>query len=159
MMKLVFCQEHVSERALAVVLRCPTMDSAQRPRSIRSVASNSSIGSCVSLSRRPRTKTRSRTVTGASSRSEDLPQSPTESILPYLNGPVIQNSPGKSPTVVKAPITTPPIHPPSSLEQHKALEIRSSDVASSLESPAADAVVAESFQPLNNGKQVHFEPF
>lgn len=140
-------------------LRCPTMDAAQRPRSVRSVASNSSIGSSVSLSRRPRTKPRSRTLTGSSSRSEDPPQSPTESILPYLNGPVVQDPPEKSPTVVKAPITTPSIHPPSSLEQHEIAEIRSSVAASSLEPPAADAIVAEPFQPPNNGKQVLFEPF
>ena len=133
------------------------MDSAQRPRSIRSVASNSSIGSCVSLSRRPRTKARSRTFTGSSSRSEDTqaPQSPTESILPYLNGPVIQDPP----EVVNAPITTPPIHSTSSLDQSEVLEIRSSDTASSLDPPAADAVVPEPSQPPNNGKQVLFEPF
>ena len=135
------------------------MDSAQRPRSIRSVASNSSIGSCVSLSRRPRIKARSRTVTGSSSRSEEPPQSPTESILPYLNGPVVQDPLEKSPTVANAPITTPPIHPPSSLEHHEVLEIRSSDAASSLEPPAADVIVAEPFRPPNNGKQVHLELF
>ena len=132
------------------------MDSAQRPRSIRSVASNSSIGSCVSLSRRPRTKTRSRTVTGSSSRSEEPPQSPTESILPYLNGLVVQDSPEEPPTVVKAPITTPPIHPPSSSEQSEVLEIRSNDAVSSVEPPVADATVVEPSQPPNGGKQVHF---
>jgi hypothetical protein len=129
------------------------MDSAQRPRSIRSVASNSSIGSCVSLSRRPRTKTRSRTVTGSSSRSEELPQGPTESILPYLNGLVVQDSPEEPPTVAKAPITTPPIHPP---EQPEVLEIRSNDAVSSVEPPVADVTVVESSQPPNAGKQVHF---
>ena len=136
------------------------MDSAQRPRSIRSVASNSSIGSCVSLSRRPRIKARSRTFTGSSSRSEEPPQCSTESILPYLSGPVVQDPPEKSPTEINAPVTTPPIQPPSSLEPHnEVLEIRSSDAASSLEPPAADAIVAEPFQPPNNGKQVHLELF
>jgi len=128
--------------------------SAQRPGSIRSVASNSSIGSGVSLSRRPRTsRTRSRTVTGSSSQSEDPPKSPTESILPYLNDLVVQDPLEEQPTIVKAPITVPPIHPPSSSEQ--ALEIRSSDTASSLEPTAADATVVEPSQLTNTGKQVH----
>ena len=137
-------------------LRCPTMDSAQRPGSIRSVASNSSIGSCVSLSRRPRTKARSRTVTGSSSRSEDHPQSPTDSILPYLNDLAVQDPSMEPATVV---ITTLP-QPPSSSEQP---EIRSSDAASSAlssqePSPAA-ATVVEPSQPPYTGKQVYLEPF
>ncbi|KJA22892.1 hypothetical protein HYPSUDRAFT_40351, partial [Hypholoma sublateritium FD-334 SS-4] len=57
---------------------------AHRPRSIRSVASNSSIGSGVSLSRRARTRTRSKTVTG------EVPRSPLPSDLPYLGGAVVQ---------------------------------------------------------------------
>ena len=126
-------------------------NSTQRPGSIRSVASNSSISSGVSLSRRPRTRTRSRTV-GASSRSEDPPQNPTESILPYLNNPVVKDSSEEEPTVVKTPVVTPPIHPPSSSEQ------RISDTASSLEPAAADATAVDPPQTPNTGKQVHLIP-
>ncbi|KAF8807024.1 hypothetical protein BYT27DRAFT_7338957 [Phlegmacium glaucopus] len=126
--------------------------SAQRPGSIRSVASNSSIGSGVSLSRRPRiNRARSRTLTGSSSRSEDPPQSPTESILPYLNDLVVQDPLEEKPTIVETAITVPPINSPSSSEQ--VLEIRSTDTASSLEPTAADATIVEAPQLLNAGKQ------
>ena len=60
--------------------------------------------------------------------------------------------------MVKAPKITPPIHPPSSSE-HEVLEIRSSNTASSLEPPAADANVVEPSQPPNTGKQVQLEHF
>ena len=130
--------------------------SAQRPGSVRSVASNSSIGSCASLSRRPRTRTRSRTVTGSSSRS-DPPQTPTESILPYLNDSTVHNTLEERP--VEASITTLPIPPSSSSEQHEVPEIRSSVPTFSLEPTVADATVVEPHQPHNAGKQVHLEPF
>ncbi|KAK0204741.1 hypothetical protein DFS33DRAFT_1322434 [Desarmillaria ectypa] len=45
----------------------PMATSEQRPPSLRSVGSSSSIASGASLSRRPRTRTRSRTVTGGQS--------------------------------------------------------------------------------------------
>ncbi|KAF5371858.1 hypothetical protein D9615_009561 [Tricholomella constricta] len=57
----------------------------QRPCSIRSVASNSSIASGVSLTRRARTRARSKTLTNTSSPRlpDSLPKSPA-SELPYL---------------------------------------------------------------------------
>ena len=126
-----------------------------RPGSIRSVESNSSIASSVSLSRRPRTRTRSRTVTRSPSRSKDPPHSPVESILPYLNDPIVQEPLGEQPTAVQTPITALPIHPPSSSEKLQVLEIRSSDTTSSLEPTAADVTIVEPLQPLNTSKQVH----
>ena len=66
-------------------------ESVQRPRSLRSVASNSTIASTASLSRRPRTRKRSKTVTGASNRPP--PDSlPVQSDLPYLSGSTAQDS-------------------------------------------------------------------
>lgn len=65
----------------------------QRPQSLRSVASNSTIGSTASLSRRPRTRKRSKTVTGAPSRSEPpLDALPDQSDLPYLSGSTAQEA-------------------------------------------------------------------
>ena len=90
---------------LARVACCPpssfwtAMDAlpAHRPRSIRSVASNSSIASGVSLSRRSRTRTRSKTVTG------DAPRSPLLSDLPYLGGAVVQ----EPENILDAPLEAP----------------------------------------------------
>ncbi|KAF5326696.1 hypothetical protein D9619_004926 [Psilocybe cf. subviscida] len=63
---------------------------AQRPRSVRSVASNSSLGSTVSLARRPRTtRARSRTVTGSPALPSDDPLPPSP-CLPYVPGPLVQ---------------------------------------------------------------------
>lgn len=57
----------------------------QRQGSLRSVASNSSIASGTSLTRRARIRARSKTLMGESSvRSDKLPNSPT-SELPYLD--------------------------------------------------------------------------
>lgn len=54
-----------------------TTSHLDRPHSIRSVASNSSIASGVSLTRRSRTRTRSKTVTGSvATPSEELPSNP-----------------------------------------------------------------------------------
>jgi hypothetical protein len=67
-------------------------ESAQRPHSLRSVASNSTIASATSLSRRPRTRKRSKTVTGASRPEPALDSLPVQSDLPYLSGSTAQES-------------------------------------------------------------------
>lgn len=54
-----------------------------RPASLRSVASNSSVSSGVSLTRRARTKTRPKTA-GSSGRADKPPESPA-SQLPYVD--------------------------------------------------------------------------
>ncbi|KAG6917008.1 hypothetical protein DXG01_004273 [Tephrocybe rancida] len=86
----------------------------QRPASIRSVASNSSIASGVSLTRRARTRTRSKTVTGGpSSRLDSVPKSPASEIpylgtkftqepIPYLP-PTPTESQGAPPRPVRSP--------------------------------------------------------
>lgn len=80
----------------------PTMPglNIQRPPSVRSVASNSSIASGasgVSLSRRPRARARSKTLTGDSGQHEmSVTRSPV-SDLPYLDQTLVQDlSPGPS---------------------------------------------------------------
>ncbi|KAF8199571.1 hypothetical protein BJ912DRAFT_949473 [Pholiota molesta] len=102
-----------------------------RPGSLRSVASNSSLGSTVSLSRRPRTRARSRTVTG-SPRPGDVPPSPLPSDLPYLGGAIVQE----------------PLEVPDASPQRidGSGEIRSRDIGSSQETSAADATFAEPTQ-------------
>jgi hypothetical protein len=65
----------------------------QRPASIRSVASNSSIASGVSLTRRARTRTRAKTLTGGSAGVTDS-RARAEAIsgasqLPYLDKPLV----------------------------------------------------------------------
>ncbi|KAF8899946.1 hypothetical protein CPB84DRAFT_1847508 [Gymnopilus junonius] len=106
---------------------------AQRPGSIRSVASNSSLASGVSLSRRPRTRTRSRTVTGSTERRpEESPALPlVQSDLPYLAGPIVQEPLEDHPvTSSQDPLTGPPTRPPRSPQRLEVSEIRSSDTAS-----------------------------
>lgn len=59
---------------------------AQRPASIRSVASNTSTASGVSLTRRARTRVRSKTLTGGSSnRPDDSSSKISNPDLPYLD--------------------------------------------------------------------------
>ncbi len=112
---------------LACVGCCPSsfwtaMDAlpAHRPRSIRSVASNSSIASGVSLSRRSRTRTRSKTVTG------DAPRSPLPSDLPYLGGVVVQ----EPENILDAPLEAPerPPRSPQRLLAHSVGTPSSQDV-------------------------------
>ncbi|KAG6872396.1 hypothetical protein C0995_010094 [Termitomyces sp. Mi166 len=63
----------------------------QRHASISSVASKSSCASGVSLTRQSRTRKRSRTVTGASSRFETVPKSQApESFIPYSGDNLIR---------------------------------------------------------------------
>ncbi|CAA7267143.1 unnamed protein product [Cyclocybe aegerita] len=114
----------------------PLSPAIQRPGSLRSVPSNSSIRSGVSLSRRPRTRARSRTVTGAGSApTSPLPPSPvppSQSDLAYLNSPPDD-----------LPLANPPVRPPRSPQRLDPPELRSSDTASSKEGTAADATVVE----------------
>ncbi|KIM39770.1 hypothetical protein M413DRAFT_446685 [Hebeloma cylindrosporum] len=123
----------------------------QRPGSIRSVASNSSIASGVSLARRPRTRTRSRTVTGGSMRPEDIPQFPASSDLPYLNSPISQEPVGEQAISRLIPLTAPPLRPPRSPQRQEPVEIRSSDGASS-QGATADLTIVEPLPPTNIGR-------
>jgi hypothetical protein len=131
---------------------------AQRPGSIRSVASNSSIASGVSLARRPRTRTRSRTVTGGSMRPEDIPQSPASSDLPYLNSPISREPVGEHPTSQPIPLTAPPLRPPRSPQRQEPFEIRSSDATSS-QSATADLTIVEPLPPPSIGMPVRKSTF
>lgn len=123
---------------------------AQRPGSIRSVASNSSIASGVSLARRPRTRTRSRTVTGGSMRPEDIPQFPDSSALPYLSSPISREPVGEHVTSQPIPLTVPPLRPPRSPQRQEPFEIRSSDAASS-QGATADLTIVEPLPPPSIG--------
>ncbi|KAF6757267.1 hypothetical protein DFP72DRAFT_989564 [Ephemerocybe angulata] len=80
---------------------------ARRPPSVRSVASNNSVASAVSLTRRPRTRPRSRTVTGASSTRAESPQPG----LPLLDKPIVHEPLSSTP----AP-DDPQMPPPRSLD-------------------------------------------
>lgn len=63
----------------------------QRPHSVRSVASNSSIVSGVSLARRARTRTRAKTLTGAtSSRVDGTLARPNTADLLYFDKGIVQ---------------------------------------------------------------------
>jgi len=125
---------------------------AQRPGSIRSVASNSSIASGVSLARRPRTRTRSRTVTGGSVTAEDVPQFPVSSDLPYLNSPISQEPVGEQATSLPTALIASPQLPRSS-PRLEPVEIRSSDTASS-QGATADLTIVEPLPPPNSGRPV-----
>ncbi|EAU85486.2 hypothetical protein CC1G_06387 [Coprinopsis cinerea okayama7 len=82
-------------------------DPALRPPSIRSVASNSSITS--GLSRRSRTRRRSKTVTGgAPPRPDDIAATPV-SELPYLDAPIVNG-----PFASASSSSSLPIRPPKS---------------------------------------------
>lgn len=117
-----------------------------RPGSLRSVASNSSLGSTVSLSRRPRTRARSRTVTG-SPRPGDVPPSPLPSDLPYLGGAIVQEPLEAPDASSPGALSAPPIRSPRSPQRiDDAGEIRSSDAVSSEGTSAADPTFAEPTQ-------------
>ncbi|KAF8992854.1 hypothetical protein BDQ17DRAFT_1369018 [Cyathus striatus] len=111
-----------------------------RPGSIRSVASSSSIASGVSLTRRPRTRARSRTVTSPSQRNVDSPTSPV-SELPYLDRPLIQEPHPDASSSSQEPLTISPARPPRS-PQRLEIEIRSTDAHSSHGSELATAADA-----------------
>lgn len=124
---------------------------AQRPGSIRSVASNSSLASGVSLSRRPRTRTRSRTVTGSTERRPgETPAVPLlQSDLPYLSGPIVQEPlEDHTTTSSQNPLSEPPTRPPRSPQRVEVSEIRSSDTASTQVITDADPTFVE---PLPSG--------
>ncbi|KAF9468148.1 hypothetical protein BDZ94DRAFT_1294609 [Collybia nuda] len=91
----------------------------QRQGSLRSVASNTSIGSGVSLTRRARTRARSKTLTGGGSsvRSDKLPKSPT-SELPYLEKVNVQQPLEATSFSTTDPLTvsTQPLHSPHRTE-------------------------------------------
>ncbi|PPQ99143.1 hypothetical protein CVT24_009333 [Panaeolus cyanescens] len=131
------------------------MPETNRPRSVRSVASNSSIASAnsaASLSRRPRiNRSRSKTVTGAS--DHPIPSQSTttsNSDLPYL----APNSPQEHPELLQAfsfPLVSANKSIPigasskaSSMDKH---ELRSSDTASSQGGTANDATMVEPLNP------------
>ncbi|KDR76319.1 hypothetical protein GALMADRAFT_156407 [Galerina marginata CBS 339.88] len=118
----------------------------QRPGSIRSVASNSSIVSGVSLSRQPRTRMRSRTVTGATESPEGPPATPSD--LPYLSGHFVQEPLEDLTNSSREPLTGPPPRPPRSPQRLEAVEIRGSDTASSQGATDPDPTFVE---PLPSG--------
>ncbi|TFK40304.1 hypothetical protein BDQ12DRAFT_734302 [Crucibulum laeve] len=110
-----------------------------RPASLRSVASNSSIASGVSLTRRPRTtRTRSKTVTGGSSGRSDQPNDRDPSELPYLDTPYVQEPlpVGNSSFSSQEPLSLGPVRPPRSPHRLET-DLRSTDVASSQDSELA----------------------
>jgi hypothetical protein len=130
-------------------------ESVERPRSLRSVASNSTIASTTSLSRRPRTRKRSKTVTGASGRPSEptLDSLPVQSDLPYLSGSTAQES--SQPLAADENTTSElPSRPPKSplrLVQGE-LQTRSSDATSS--NGGMDATVVSEPPPLNTSTPV-----
>jgi len=110
----------------------------QRPRSVRSVSSNSSIGSGVSLSRRPRiTRSRSRTVTGVTTApSTDVPNVPkTPPDLVYLNASPVQQTLEENVTASKNPSMSQsgpaPVRLPRSPQRLEILDPHNNDTASS----------------------------
>ena len=112
---------------------------AHRPPSIRSVASNSSLASGVSLSRRPRTRTRSKTVTGASGEPESVPRSPGLSDLPYLAANFTLEPEHTSATLSSLDMAPPrPAKSPQRLDDQL---LRSSDTTSSSQQHGDDTFV------------------
>ena len=78
-----------------------------RPASLHSVASNSSVASGVSLTRRARTKTRPKTA-GSSGRADKLSESPI-SELPHIDIDfVLEPSEGLLSTIAAEPLSLPP---------------------------------------------------
>lgn len=81
---------------------------AQRPGSLRSVASNSSLVSGTSLTRRARTRARSKTLLAeASTRSDKLPNNSQTSELPYTDQVDVQQSLEVSPLSPGGPLSAP----------------------------------------------------
>jgi hypothetical protein len=81
----------------------PVGQGTHRAASLRSVASTSSVGSSVSLTRRARTKTRPKTA-GSSGRADHdkRPESPI-SELPYINPGFVPESSGGLPSTTIPP--------------------------------------------------------
>lgn len=100
---------------------------AQRPGSLRSVASNSSIASGVSLARRQRTRLRSKTLTG---NSDEPPLSPT-SELPYLGTSLVQEPLQASELFPEAQQFSVPPHLQHRLEVENDLHLRGSSASNS----------------------------
>lgn len=104
---------------------------SHRSGSLRSVASNASIASGVSLTRRPRTpksRARSRTMTGSPSPRIGTP---TESpVLPYFDKPV--NVEPEDGTMV--PQSSIPVRPPRSPQRATSIEV----LVNSTRNPAVD---------------------
>jgi hypothetical protein len=107
----------------------PVGQGTHRPASLRSVASSSSVGSSVNLTRRARTKTRPKTA-GSSGRADQRPESPI-SELPYINPRFVLESSGGLPSTG--------IPPRFSRRSHsEALEVRNKDTP--IESEARVAI-------------------
>jgi len=124
----------------------PSMD--QRPRSLRSVASNSTISSGLSLSRRPRTRKRSKTVTGSSSCPEEAPL-PVQSDLPYLSGSTAQEPNENSALGLSGLSGLPPRPPKSPQRLQGAVEfLTRSDASSSQGGLATNVTVVSEPPPL-----------
>ncbi|KAF9048714.1 hypothetical protein BJ165DRAFT_1526137 [Panaeolus papilionaceus] len=129
-------------------------ETTNRPRSVRSVASNSSIASRnsnISLTRRPRTnRSRSKTVTGAPmfNNNDQEPAPTTTSDLPYLAATSPQHPPGLAPIFSFPPASAKLKLPSDSLQRLETTElIRSSDTASSQGGTVNDATMVE---PMNH---------
>ncbi|KAH6909002.1 hypothetical protein BKA70DRAFT_1148933 [Coprinopsis sp. MPI-PUGE-AT-0042] len=123
----------------------PTMSgTSTRPPSIRSVASNSSIAS--SLSRRPRTRARSRTFTGGSSRAEDIASTPVEE-LPVVNGVLVQEPRTLSP-VDASSSSSGLARPPQRLDTHSSATVSSL----SLEPTTAEVTAVEALPVQDDSK-------
>ncbi|KAF9476691.1 hypothetical protein BDN70DRAFT_995479 [Pholiota conissans] len=128
------------------------MEAVHRPRSIRSVASNSSLASAGGLSRRPRTRARSRTVTGSPKPGDapPPPPSPLPSDLPYLAGPLVQEPDPIPDASTPDALSEPPVRPPRSPQRAESAagagEIRSTDTGSSQDTSTADPTFVEPTQ-------------
>lgn len=123
----------------------------ERPRSLRSVASNSTIASGTSLSRRPRIRRRSRTVTGVPNSLSEPPLAslPVQSDLPYLSDATAQEPTAKLSPAWTGSFELPPRPPKSPHRQLSAeLPTRSGDSASSQGITAVDATVVSDPLPL-----------
>jgi hypothetical protein len=129
----------------------------QRQGSLRSVASNSSIASGTSLTRRARTRARSKTLTGGSSARSDKLQSPI-SELPYLDKvnvqePLEQSSP--------SPLGAPP-RPPRSPHRTETMGGQIATMQASGDdshSPATELYVEDpQSYPMPNGRLVRIRP-
>lgn len=121
----------------------------QRPRSLRSVASNSTIASGTSLSRRPRTR-RSKTVTGAPTHPSEPPLTslPVQSDLPYLSDTTAQEPTDRLSPAWNGSFELPPRPPKSPHRQLTAEPLTcSGDSASSQGGRAADETVVSEPPP------------
>ncbi|RDB26279.1 hypothetical protein Hypma_006504 [Hypsizygus marmoreus] len=115
----------------------PQGQGTQRQGSIRSVASNSSLASGVSLTRRARTRIRSKTLTGGSSpRPINLSKDP-QSELPYLEKAFVQEPIPSLPTTPSEVSNAPP-RPPRSPHRSTTFDAHQVGVDNSVEPRPAD---------------------